>query len=60
MSNEIEEAVQSKYGAVACSGLSSHHTGVHKVAEAFGYTPAELASIPAEAGQGTAVECVQQ
>jgi len=52
MSQEIEQAVRSKYGAVATSGLSSDHTGVKAVAEAFGYTPEELASIPAEANMG--------
>ena len=43
----IEQAVKSKYGAVATSGLSSDHAGVKAVAEAFGYTPEQLASIPA-------------
>jgi arsenite methyltransferase len=52
MSQKIIEAVRSRYGAVAQSGLSSEHTGVHAVAEAFGYTPEELASIPAEANMG--------
>jgi SAM-dependent methyltransferase len=48
----IERAVQSKYGSVATSGLSSDHAGVRAVAEAFGYTPEELASIPAGANIG--------
>jgi ubiquinone/menaquinone biosynthesis C-methylase UbiE len=52
MSNAIEQVVKSKYGAVATSGLSSQHAGVHAVAEAFGYSPEELASIPAEANMG--------
>ncbi len=52
MSQNIEEAVRSRYGAVAISKLSSKHDGVHAVAEAFGYTPEELASIPAEANMG--------
>lgn len=52
MSKIIEQAVKSKYGAVATSGLSSDHDGVRTVAEAFGYTPEELASIPAEANMG--------
>src|SRR5450432_3196281 len=52
MSQVIEQAVKSKYGAVAASGLSSAHSGVRAVAEAFGYTPEELASIPAEANMG--------
>jgi SAM-dependent methyltransferase len=52
MSNVIEQAVKSQYGAVAGSGLSSDHEGVRAVAEAFGYAPEELASIPAEANLG--------
>lgn len=48
----IAEAVTAKYGAVATSGLSTDHSGVRAVAEAFGYTPEELASIPAEANMG--------
>src|SRR6201981_3908642 len=52
MSQRIEQAVKSKYGAVATSGLSSDQEGVRAVAEAFGYTPEELASIPAEANMG--------
>jgi arsenite methyltransferase len=52
MSEIIIDAVRSRYGAVAKSGLSSEHGGIHAVAEAFGYTPEELASIPAEANMG--------
>src|SRR5262245_53210710 len=52
MTQEIQQAVRSKYGAVATSGLSSEQAGVRAVAEAFGYTPEELASIPAEANMG--------
>jgi SAM-dependent methyltransferase len=52
MSEVIERPVQSKYGAVATSGLSSDQAGVRAVAEAFGYTPEELASIPAGANMG--------
>ena len=52
MSQAIEQAVKSKYGSVAVSGLSSAHAGVRSVAEAFGYTPEQLASIPAEANMG--------
>ena len=48
----LEQAVQSSYGAIAASGLSSHQAGVRAVAEAFGYTPEELAAIPAEANMG--------
>ena len=52
MSENIEEAVRSRYGSVALSDLSSNQDGVRAVAEAFGYTPEELASIPAEANMG--------
>jgi SAM-dependent methyltransferase len=52
MSEDIQQAVKSKYGSVATSGLSSDHAGVRAVAEAFGYTPEELASIPSEANMG--------
>jgi arsenite methyltransferase len=52
MSQDIEQAVRSKYGAVATSGLSTEHSGVRAVAEAFGYTPEELASIPTGANMG--------
>ena len=48
----LEQIVQSKYGSVATSGLSSDHAGVKAVAEAFGYSGEELASIPAEANMG--------
>lgn len=52
MSENIEQAVKSKYGSVAVSNLSSEQSGVRAVAEAFGYTEAELSSIPAEANMG--------
>src|SRR5262249_59607906 len=52
MSDSILEQVQEKYAAVAGSTLSSRHGGVRAVAEAFGYSPQELASIPAEANMG--------
>jgi SAM-dependent methyltransferase len=52
MSEEIREAVKEKYASVAQGGLSSNAAGVRAVAEAFGYTPEELASIPAEANMG--------
>lgn len=52
MSENIEQAVRSKYGSVAVSNLSSENTGVRAVAEAFGYTEAELSSIPAAANMG--------
>lgn len=52
MSANIEEVVRARYGAVAVSNLSSGDEGVRAVAEAFGYSPEELASIPAEANMG--------
>jgi arsenite methyltransferase len=52
MSNRIEEVVRDRYGSIAGSGLSSDHSGVRAVAEAFGYSPEELTSIPAQANMG--------
>jgi arsenite methyltransferase len=52
MSEVIEQAVRSRYGAVALGRLSSEHEGVRAVAEAFGYSAEELGSIPAEANMG--------
>ena len=52
MDQDIKEQVKSKYGSVAVSGLSTNHDGVKAVAEAFGYSAEELASIPAEANMG--------
>jgi arsenite methyltransferase len=52
MTESIREEVQSRYAAVAGSGLSGDHVGVRTVAEAFGYSAAELASVPAEANLG--------
>ncbi|GIW88325.1 MAG: hypothetical protein KatS3mg108_2649 [Isosphaeraceae bacterium] len=52
MSEAITQVVRNRYGAVATRGLSSDHPGVRAVAEAFGYTPEELSSIPAEANLG--------
>lgn len=46
------ELVKEKYGDTARSGLSSQHDGVRAVAQAFGYSAEELASIPAEANMG--------
>ena len=51
MSESVVDQVREKY-AVAASGLSSDHAGVQAVAEAFGYTPEELAALPAEANMG--------
>lgn len=52
MTQPIEEIVRGKYGAIAESSLSGEHRGVHRIAEAFGYSAEELASIPAEANMG--------
>src|ERR1700685_2388842 len=52
MANDVEKLVQSRYGAVAESGLSSHRDDVRDVAAAFGYSEAGLDSIPAEANMG--------
>jgi arsenite methyltransferase len=52
MSKTIEKVVREKYGAVAASALSSEHAGVRIVAQAFGYSAEELASIPAESNMG--------
>jgi SAM-dependent methyltransferase len=52
MSEDITKAVQAKYAFLAQSGLSTDHSGVRAVAEAFGYTAEQLASIPAEANMG--------
>ncbi len=52
MSELLLRSVKNKYGAVAESTLSSDHAGVKAVAEAFGYSPEELTSIPSEANMG--------
>jgi SAM-dependent methyltransferase len=52
MSENITEAVKKSYGAVARSGLSSEQDNIAGIAEAFGYSKEELASIPAEANMG--------
>jgi arsenite methyltransferase len=52
VSDPILSQVQSLYAAAAASSLSSDHAGVREVAEAFGYTAEELASLPAEANMG--------
>ena len=52
MSDTITRAVKEKYGSVALSGLSTEQSGVRAVAEAFGYSPEELATIPSAANMG--------
>jgi SAM-dependent methyltransferase len=48
----ITERVREKYAAVAAGTLSNDAAGVRAVAEAFGYTAEELASLPADANMG--------
>jgi arsenite methyltransferase len=48
----LTEQVRAKYAAVAASGLSGSQAGVRSVAEAFGYTPEELAAVPEESHVG--------
>ncbi len=52
MSNSITDTIREQYGTTARAGLSSDNAGVRGVAEAFGYSSAELSSIPAEANMG--------
>jgi arsenite methyltransferase len=51
-SPSIAETVREKYGAVAAGSLTNESAGVQAVAEAFGYTADELASLPAAANMG--------
>lgn len=48
----VTDTVREKYAGVAASSLTGDSAGVREVAEAFGYTPEELASIPAESNMG--------
>lgn len=48
----VTDAVRDKYGDVGASRLTNDSPGVREVAEAFGYSADELASIPAEANMG--------
>jgi arsenite methyltransferase len=52
MSESLVDQVREKYAGVARSGLSNDHAGVQAVAEAFGYSPEDLAALPAEANMG--------
>ena len=52
MANGILDEVRSRYGSVASSDLSGDHAGVRQIAEAFGYSPEELRSVPAAANLG--------
>ena len=46
------QIVKDKYGETARAGLSTDDSGIRAVAEAFGYSAEELASIPSEANMG--------
>ncbi len=50
--DHIKEVVRDRYGAAARSGVTNHEPGAMQVAEALGYSMAELASVPAEANMG--------
>ncbi len=52
MSEVISDAVRKGYGSVAKSGLSSDQGNIKGIANAFGYSDEDLASIPAEANMG--------
>lgn len=52
MSESLVDQVRERYAEVARSGLSNDHAGVQAVAEAFGYSPEDLAALPAEANMG--------
>jgi len=49
---KLIETVRVQYGQVARSGLGNESNAVREVAEAFGYSAEELASLPAEANMG--------
>lgn len=52
MNESIKAAVAERYGEIARRGLSSEDEKTRAIARAFGYSEAELASIPAEANMG--------
>jgi arsenite methyltransferase len=52
MSDRLIDTVQSQYAAVARSGLSNDSPAVRAVAQAFGYSAEDLASLPPEANMG--------
>ena len=52
MNKNIKTAVSERYAEIAKSGRSSLDEKTRSVAKAFGYSEAELASIPAEANMG--------
>lgn len=52
MASDIKTIVSERYGEIARSGISSADVRARSIAEAFGYSEAELESIPAEANMG--------
>lgn len=52
MNEDIKTAVSERYAEIAKSGRSSLDDKMRSVAKAFGYSEAELESIPAEANMG--------
>lgn len=52
MNKSVNEAVRESYGNVARQGLGSHQNGIKGIANAFGYSEDQLASIPDEANMG--------
>ncbi len=52
INEDIKTAVSERYAEIAKSGRSSLDEKTRSVAQAFGYSEAELASIPAEANMG--------
>jgi SAM-dependent methyltransferase len=50
--SSIEQLVKDRYGAIATQGRSSSQGGSAAIAQAFGYSADQLASIPAEANMG--------
>jgi SAM-dependent methyltransferase len=52
MAEPLVEQLRRQYGAVGASDLSGAQAGVRAIAEAFGYTPEELAALPAGANLG--------
>ena len=48
----VKQAVQEQFGAMARLEPGCRQTATHAVAEAFGYTAEQLASVPAEANMG--------
>ncbi|MBX9582694.1 MAG: arsenite methyltransferase [Gemmataceae bacterium] len=52
MSGSLVGQVRDKYAAVARGGVTGDDAGTRAVAEAFGYTPDELAAVPAGSHMG--------